>query len=170
MSEESGWPANGSRLAHTEPLRVSPDQQRAYERARRAAIALCSGLLSPDSSRPWRTCVVDPEEIERYRLQIAAMGVARGTPGGQAIAALAHRGYVVIVPVMPSRWPPAVRALDAPCVVWFGVGLPTRLRSWAASERRALRVDIATLPALSFVSAHTALRVRQDLRRQEFRF
>lgn len=133
-------------------------------------MALCPGLLTPDSSRPWRTCVVDPESTERYRLLIAAMGVARGTPGGLAIAALAHRGYVVVVPVMLSRWPPAVRALDVPGMVWSGVGLPTRQRSWAESEHHALMVDIATLPALSFVSAHTALRVRQDLRRQGFRF
>lgn len=170
MIEETDGPPNGSRLAQSEPLRISPDQQRAYERARRAAMALCPGLLTPDSSRPWQTCIVDSESIERYRFLIAAMGVARGTPGGLAIAALAHRGYVVIVPVMLSRWPPAVRALDVPGMVWFGVGLPTRQRSWAASEDRALKVDIATLPALSFVSAHTALRVRQDLRRQGFEF
>jgi hypothetical protein len=168
MIEETDGIPNGSRLNHAEPLRISPNQQRAYERARRAAMALCPGLLTPDSSRLWQTCIVDSESIERYRLLIAAMGVARGTPGGLAIAALAHRGYVVIVPV--SRWPPAVRALDVPGMVWFGVGLPTRQRSWAASEDRALKVDIATLPALSFVSAHTALRVRQDLRRQGFEF
>jgi hypothetical protein len=75
---------------------ITPERQRRFEAACRALEQMCP--LYP----PRRSDLLDgwwpevaPEETERVRWLIAAMGRARGTPGGAAIATLAERGYGV---------------------------------------------------------------------------
>lgn len=148
------------------PSPVDRDRQRAFESARRAAIELGKGLAEDDGP-DWPRCVADPETIECYRWLLVAMGTARATPGGRAIADLARRGYVMAGSKSAGPWRPITRALDWVGAVWFGVGLPGRYgRRWACMEKDALQVDIAALPELRFVSAHTTLRIKAALRRE----
>lgn len=144
---------------------ISPDRQRAFERARRAALALCPGLQRYAQPLNRRDCVVEPESIERYRLLIAAMGVARGTPGGDAVAALSRRGYVVVLAVTLGR-SVRVHRVDTPGVVWFGAGLPTGTSRWREIERHALTVELSSFPAVRYVTAHESLRIRRELRQE----
>jgi hypothetical protein len=150
---------------------IAPHQQRAFEAARRAAMLLCRGYdRRPSRFRHHRDPEEDPETIERVRWLIVAMGLARGTPGGLAIAALARRGYVVArTPVLTvAGWSPV--ALDHPGIVYLGEPLPRHDRPWSAIERRALRIDAGELPHLRFGTGHTALRIVTELRRQGHAF
>jgi hypothetical protein len=115
-----------------------------------------------------RTYQLPGETLERYRLLFIAMGLARRSPGGDAIAALARRGYVIVVPpaVLRRRGTPRVVAIDRPGIVWFGGGLPTRHQPWKAAERSVLALDVTAYPLLRFVSAHESLRIRQQLRHE----
>jgi hypothetical protein len=148
------------------PSPVAIDRQRAFESARRAAIALGKGLAEDDGP-DWPRCVADPETIERYRWLLVAMGTARATLGGRAIADLARRGYAMAGSKSAGPWRPSARPLDWVGAVWFGVGLPGRYgRRWVAMEKDALQVDIAALPELRFVSAHVTVRIKSELRRE----
>jgi len=147
-------------------LPVDRERQRAFESARRAAIELGKGLAEDDGP-DWPRCVADPETIERYRWLLVAMGTARATPGGLAIADLARRGYAMAARASVGPWRPTTRALDWVGAVWFGIGLPRRYgRRWACMEQDALQIDIAALPELRFVSAHVTIRIVSELRRE----
>lgn len=147
------------------PLPADRDRQRAFEAARRAAIGLCKGLAEDDGP-DWPRCVADPEVIERYRWLLVAMGAARGTPGGLAIAGLARRGYAIATGASPGPRRPTTQALDWVGALWFGVGLPGRYgRCWKSMEHDALEIDMAALPELRFVSAHVTLGIKSGLRR-----
>lgn len=139
-------------------------RHRAFEAARRAAIALGKGLAASDGPG-WPNSVPDPSRIERYRWLLVAMGTARGTPGALAIAGLARRGYVLTPRISSGAWDP--QALDWISFAWFGAGLPWRRdRRWRAMERAALEIDASALPPLDVVSAHVSLAIRRELRRQ----
>ena len=75
------------------------------------------------------------------------MGVARGTPGGVAVAGIARLGYVVTATstVPAGRW--RALPLDHSGIVSHGKPLPGRYRTWAAIEREALEIDVAALQA-----------------------
>ena len=148
------------------PSSVDRDGQRAFESARRAAIELGKGLAEDDCP-DWPRCVADPEVIERYRWLLVAMGTARATPGGLAIADLARRGYAIAARTSLRPWRPTTRALDSVGAVRSGIGLPQRYgRRWACMEQDVLRVDVAALPELRFVSAHITVRIKSELRRE----
>lgn len=105
----------------------------------------------------------DPVVIERVRWLVVAIGVARGTPGGLAVAEIARLDYAVTrTPILPATGWRLVR-LDHP-VVYVGEPLPERYRPWPATERAALQIDIAGIPRLQFVSAHTTLQILSELR------
>lgn len=148
------------------PSQDNRHRQRAFERARRAAMEIGKGLAGDDGPG-WPRCVPDPEAIERYRWLLVAMGIARVTPGGLAIASLARRGYALSAPTSIRPLHPTTRALDWAGVTWFGIGLPSRHgRRWVEMEQDALRVDIAALPELCVVSAHVTVRIKSELRHQ----
>lgn len=95
------------------------------------------------------------------------MGTARGTQGGLAMADLARRGYAMAARTSLRPWRPTTRALDWVGAVWFGIGLPGRYgRCWKSMEQDALKIDIAALPELRFVSAHVTVRIKSELRRE----
>lgn len=108
--------------------------------------------------------------VERVRWLLVAMGLARGTPGGRAVADVARHGYVVIpTSIIPARgWRPV--PLDHPGIIHVGAPLPGAYRSWAVTEQEALRIDVAGLPRLQFVTAHTTMRILSELRRQGHAF
>lgn len=142
------------------------DRQRAFEFSRRAAIELGKGLAEGDGP-DWPRCVADPEVVETYRWLLVAMGTARGTPGGRAIADLARRGYALAARASVGRQRPTARALDWTGALWFGIGLPRRDgRRWVCMEQDAVQIDIAALPELRFVSAHVTVRIKFKLRRE----
>ncbi|MER2507485.1 MAG: hypothetical protein ABTQ27_01870 [Amaricoccus sp.] len=98
------------------------------------------------------------------------MGVARGTPGGLAIADIARLGYVVTrPPSFPATGWRLIR-FDHPGVVHVGEPLPQQNRRWPAIESAALRMEIAALPRLQFVTAHETLRILSELRREGHSF
>lgn len=122
--------------------------------------------MSVRSCRPDAKALIDPDSAERLRLLIAAMGIARGTDGSLAIATLAHRGYAVELPVRLGSGSASVHPIDE-----LGLGcLPGRTRAWRDIERHALAIEPAMLPPCSFVSAHMAVRIRQELRSSGFDF
>lgn len=112
----------------------------------------------------------DPCVVERFRWLVVAMGVARGTPGGLAIADIARLGYVVTrPPSFPATGWRLIR-FDHPGVVHVGEPLPQQNRRWPAIESAALRMEIAALPRLQFVTAHETLRILSELRREGHSF
>lgn len=145
---------------------IEPDGQRRFEAARRAAHDLCPGLVGGVAyDRNYR---LPGQTLETYRQLFVIMGSARRSAGGDAIAALARRGYVLAptLAVLKRRSPPRVVAIDEPAVVWCGVGLPTSRRPWKLSEHGALALDLSAYPQLAFASAHDVLRIRERLRRE----
>lgn len=96
--------------------------------------------------------------------------VTRGTPGGLAIAHIVRLGYVATrPPSFPATGWRLVR-FDHPGVVHVGEPLPRRYRRWPAIESAALRMEIAALPRLQFVTAHETLRILSELRREGYSF
>ena len=159
----SGQPRAASEV-RTTPSPVDRDRHRAFEAARRAAMAL--GKTLPEDDGPdWPRCVADPDTVERYRWLLVAMGIVRATPGGRAIADLARRGYAIARIRSAGRLHLTPRPLDWVGATWCGIGLPRRYGRWASMEEDALRVDIAALPQLRFVSAHVTVRIKSELRR-----
>lgn len=145
---------------------IAPHQQRAFEAARRAATPLCPGYdRRPTRFRHGPGTELDPETIERVRWLVVAMGVARGTPGGLAVAAIARRGYFVArTPILtPAGWRPV--PFDCPGIVYVGEPLPRHDRPWAAIEKGVLRIDPTALSQLRFVTGHTTMRIVSELRR-----
>lgn len=145
---------------------IKPDGQRRFEAARRAAQGLCPGLAyEVPYDRNYR---LPGRTLETYRQLFIIMGSARRSAGGDAIAALARRGYVVAPTLVVLSWrsPPRVVAINGPSVVWCGVGLPTSRRPWKLSEQGALALDLSAYPQLAFASAHDVLRIREQLRRE----
>lgn len=145
---------------------IAPHQQRAFEAARRAAVLLCPGYdRRPTRFRHGPDTELDPETIECVRWLVVAMGVARGTPGGLAVAAVARRGYAVArTPIITAAgWRPV--PFDYPGIVYVGEPLPRYDRPWAAIEKGALRIDPAALLPLRFVTGHATMRIISELRR-----
>ena len=142
-----------------------PEWQRRFGRAHTAARRLCGGLVRSDPRD--RFYDVPAETAERYRQLFINMGLARRSPGGDAIAALARRGYVIMLrrAVPGGGGVPLVAAINQPGIVRFGGGMPTRYRPWKAAEQAALALDVTAYPPLRFVSAHEALSIQQQLRR-----
>lgn len=135
------------------------DRQQRFERARHAAATLCQSLDREE---------VEPAMIERYCWLIVAMAIARGTPGGLAIAELARHGYILDILWAPrsSSW---LRSIGAPGVVWLARGLPSRGRlRWSTMEEQIFGIDIAALPSLEFVSGHEVIRIKSELRREGY--
>lgn len=143
---------------------IPPERQRAFEAARRAAMALCPGHGRRGSFHALEGRM-DPLVVERVRWLVVAMGVARGTPGGVAVAGIARLGYVVTATstVPAGRW--RALPLDHPGIVSHGKPLPGRYRTWAAIEREALEIDVAALPRMQFVTAHATMRIVIEIRR-----
>lgn len=144
---------------------IAPDRQRAFEAARREAMALCPGHLGRRTRFHGITSIAaEPAVVERVRWLVVAMGVARGTPGGRAVAEIARLGYVVTSsPIFLAKGWRTVR-LDHPGIVHAGEPLPGRYRSWAATETEALKIDATALIRLQFVTAHTTMRIISELR------
>lgn len=142
------------------PGSIPPDRQRAFEAARRAAMALCPGHCGRRTRfHAIAAGAEDPLVVERVRWLLVAMGVARGTPGGRAIAEIARLGYVMIsTSILPARgWRPI--RLDHPGIIHAGEPLPGPYRSWATTEIEALKINAAELPRLQFVTAHSTMRI-----------
>lgn len=147
---------------------IAPQQQKAFEAARRAAMLLCPGYdRRPTRFRHSPETELDPEVIERVRWLIVAMGVARGTSGGLAVAAIARRGYVVArTPIVTAAgW--RLVPFDYPGIVYVGEPLPRHDRPWGAIEKGALRIDPTALSQLRFVTGHTTMRIISELRRDD---
>lgn len=142
------------------------ERSRRFEAARRAAMAISPALTSAGFwAGEWLDHPVAPETSERYRWLIAAMGLARGTAGGLAIARLASRGYATIA--MPSfARLPSVLPLDGAGAVTLGAGLPHARSRWSSMEHMALGFDIDALPMIHIVSAHETMRIRSALRQE----
>jgi hypothetical protein len=142
---------------------ITPERQRRFEAARRALEQMCH-VYPPRKSdlldARWHT--VTPEEIERARWLMVSMGLARGTPGGAAIAALAERGYAVAT-VRFSFPQGDIVALDTPGLISLGGILPALRRRWKAIEAIALDANPEDLPKLRWCTAHAALRIRGEV-------
>lgn len=146
-------------------LVISPDRQRVFEAARRGALALRDAVVMRESAFVMNGRV-RPEVVEQYRLFLEAMGYARGTPGGEAVAALVRHGYVVDTRFrMPSHWQ-HVLPIDTFHIVGSAMGLPCQARSWQSIEWTAGSVDLSNLPPRRIVSAHLTLRLKTQLRRE----
>lgn len=145
----------------------APSRRRAYARALRAAYRL-SGLgpahLLYFSGPHGRGETARPETVERYRLLLLAAAVARGGPGGTAVAALLQRGYVTVPEARMPGLPEDVWRIDAPALVWLSGGLPGISRSWRSIARAALVIDVEALPQLDVVPAHVSVWIRAELR------
>jgi hypothetical protein len=90
------------------------------------------------------------------------MGLARGTPGGAAVAALAERGYAVAT--LRFSFPQAdILALDTPGLIALGGMLPAPRRRWKAIEAIALDANPEDLPPLRWCTAHAALRIMGEV-------
>lgn len=156
MSEHSGFP--------------SRDAQRRFEAARRDLMDLCAG-------RGWRTGLwtvkydeaFGPREVERARWLVIALGVARGSSGGRAVAGHAHRGRAVLT--ASYAWPPRPRLAR-----FDAIGLLPHLRvlplrgSWAEMERAALALVSEEQPDVRYVSGHETLRTKAELAAAGHRF
>lgn len=100
-------------------LIIDPNRQRVFEAARMKAIALSLAVRARDRDHVYEeTGEARPETSERYRRLIIAMCVARSTPGGDAIAALARRGYILSRPFFPPSLAPHILPLSAPRIVF----------------------------------------------------
>ncbi|WP_111432064.1 hypothetical protein [Rhodobacteraceae bacterium DSL-40] len=145
---------------------TSKSSAAAFEIARRKALQIVEAVRRRDEEVCIRGKAID-EVVERYRWLIASLGVARATPGGDAIAALARRGY--LLGPRFSLSPPASRinSIDSPWIVHFGIGLPTRsCHRWSTIEHDALSIDIDALPPVQIVSVHVTIRVKVELRKE----
>ena len=124
---------------------ITPDQQRNFEAARRKLEALCLLCDAPWYANARETA--EPEDCERARWLLVKMGLARGTPGGGAVAELARRGYAICA-LIP--WTARVVGIDEPGFILRGEMLPRnggRGLRWTSIEKAALTVDIVGLPS-----------------------
>ena len=99
VSQHSGRGSQGWPISFAAPSAeklmpiITPDQQRDFEAARRKLEAVCLLWDAPWYVNTRET--VEPEDCERVRWLLVRMGLARGTPGGSAVADLARRGYAI---------------------------------------------------------------------------
>lgn len=83
-------------MPNADDIMNARERGRRSEAARLAAMAISPRLTSAGYwAGEWLDHPIAPETSERYRWLIAAMGIARGTAGGLAIARLASRGYAI---------------------------------------------------------------------------
>jgi hypothetical protein len=143
------------------PNAIPPERQRRFDCAFRALAALCPGREGRLSDFKRAGFVQsDPLDLERARWLLVAMGLARGTDGGMAIARLARRGYAVTAEYGRWRQPGAVVPLDTPGLLYLGHVLPSQPVPWKRLESVAMATDPVTLPARHWCSAHETLRVQ----------
>lgn len=91
------------------------------------------------------------------------MGLARGTDGGGAIAALARRGHAVTSVSRQWRLADAVVPLDTPGLLYLGYLLPCRPVRWQRLESVALASDPTILSERRWCSAHETLQIQTAL-------
>jgi hypothetical protein len=144
---------------------ITPEGQRRFEAARRALAQMCPGRERRRSdwiNAEWAE--VAPRDLERVRWLLVAMGRARGTKGGDAVARLAERGYAVAsgsLPVYKPSWP--VVPLDAPGVVHLGLMLPGWGRTWKSMEAIARATPPEAYPPRRWCTAHETLGIAAAL-------
>lgn len=140
---------------------ITPDQQRRFEAARRALEQMCPGRQRRRSD--WLNAnwyQASPRELERVRWLLVALGRARGTEGGEAVARLAERGYAVVLgPLSGSPPPDLVWSLDRRYAVYLGLMLPGQGLRWKSVERIALATPLEAYPPRRWCTAHEALRI-----------
>lgn len=143
---------------------VTPDAQRSFEAARREILAILHPHAVPAVERGLIRCRVapSPQEVEKVRWLVVSMGLARGGPGGLAVAALAERGwavptvrYVTATQICPARF-------DAPRLL-SNLGVLPRRGGWRGIERTARAYDPEALEEIRYVSAHETLRIKSEL-------
>jgi hypothetical protein len=144
---------------------ITPEGQRRFEAARCALEQMCPGRERRRSdwmNAEWAE--VAPRDLERVRWLLVAMGRARGTEGGEAIARLAERGYVV-TPGTRAVFQPSeeVVPLDAPGVVHLGLMLPGWGQTWKSMEAIALDTPLEALPPRRWCTAHETLGIAAAL-------
>jgi hypothetical protein len=144
---------------------ITPEQQRRFEAARRSLEQMCPGRERRRGD--WMNAgwyQVAPCDLERARWLLVAMGRARGTEGGEAVARLAERGYVVTpgpgAVFQPSE---AVMPFDAPGVVYLGLMLPGWRLSWKSMEAIALDTPLEAFPPRRWCTAHETLGIAAAL-------
>ncbi len=145
--------------------RFPPERQRRFERAFREIERHCEGRAARRST--WRSPYwvdIDPIGIERVRWLLVAMALARATPGSDAIARLARRGYAINTGNGPFRPNPEIVPLDRPDLVHLGHVLPSFRRRWKWIEKSALDVDPEVWLEQRWCSAHATLQIRAALR------
>ncbi|WP_424934459.1 hypothetical protein [Amaricoccus macauensis] len=158
------WPAPKA----SDPARdaAAANRDRAFELARWKAVELSWNMVF-DEANAGPDGEENPEFVERYRWLIFAMGLARSSPGGDAVAALARRGYLISRQRYPGMKPSQIVPISAFHIVSSRAGLPSSGTSpWSTIERKALAVDVETLPVVRVVSAHVTLRVKAELRKE----
>jgi hypothetical protein len=146
------------------PGAIPPERQRRFDRAVKALADLCAGRerrLSHYKRAPGGS--PDPLDLERARWLLVAMGLARGTDGGGAIAALARRGHAVTGGSGQWRLADAVVPLDTPGLLYLGYLLPCRPVRWRRLESVALASDPTMLPERRWCSAHETLQIQTAL-------
>jgi hypothetical protein len=136
-----GDDAGGSGAARS----PAPSRCRAYAAALRAAYALAR--FGPAGILRSRDVDTGPEIIERYRLLLIALAVARGGSDEAAVLAVLRRGYV-LVPAATVAGKLLTRAypVTTPACIWIGAGLPRLGSPWRAIVRGAKEIDVAALP------------------------
>ncbi len=144
---------------------ITPERQRRFEAARHALAQMCPGRDRRRSdwiNAEWAE--ITPRELERVRWLLVAMGRARGTAGGEAVARLAERGYAVTSGLRAVFQPSEeIVPLDAPGVVHMGLMLPGWGRSWKSIEAIALATPLEAYPARRWCTAHEALGIAAAL-------
>lgn len=145
---------------------LTSDQDRAFELARRKAHLLFRAALHEEKHVTDQYGWPTPEAVERYRWLIAAMAMARRSPGGDAVTALARRGYLVCSCDASLSLFEQLAPVDDRWLLPFGLGLPTRRLPWASIERIASQVDPEQLPLRWVVSAHMSLQIKAHLRKE----
>ena len=140
---------------------ITPERQRHFEAARSALEQMCPGRerrRSDWNNAEWVEAA--PHEIERVRWLLVAMGRARGTEGGAAVARLAERGHAVASqPRLGLHPSDPVVPLDGRGVIHLGLMLPDRHRSWKSTEKIARATPLEALPPLRWCTAHESLEV-----------
>jgi hypothetical protein len=101
-----------------------------------------------------------PRDLERVRRLLVAMGRARGTEGGAAVARRRER-LRCRVRVSRAAFQPSelVVPLDAPGVVYLGLMLPGWGCSWKSMERTAFATPLEAYPPRRWCTAHETLEV-----------
>jgi hypothetical protein len=144
---------------------ITRERQRRFEAARRALEQMCPGRERRRGdwiNAGWYQPA--PSDLERIRWLLVVMGRARGTEGGEAVARLAERGYAVTAGLRAVLQPfEEVMPLDAPGVVYLGLMLPGRDRSWKSTEKIALATPLDPFPPRRWCTAHEALGIAAAL-------